>query len=206
MTASSARQWDDVADLLGSDFVPPMRDMDDADEARRRIGEYLVARLRSVLDAYPGRPTLMLSGGIDSTTLAGALKEIRANPLCVTVAVADRLSADHERAAAVAACLGFEHVAVEVSREEAVAAAVDVAQDLGTDEIWEVGAAVTIRLAVGVAGGGGGGGTHRNWRRCPVRWRFLANCAHAFQHGASRASQTHLAGSPAGIYRPPACS
>lgn len=157
MTEASTKQWDDVVDLLGADYAPPIRDMDDPDEARRRIEEYLGTRLSAVLDSYPGRPVLMLSGGIDSTTIAGALKKLRADPLCVTVAVADSQSADRDRAASVAACLGFEHLAVEVSREEAVAAAVEAAQDLGTDEIWEVGAAVTIRLAVGAAGGRGGG-------------------------------------------------
>ena len=184
MTSSSFKQWDDVADLLGDGYKPPKRDMDDADVARRRIADLLRTRLAEVLEAYGGRPTLMLSGGIDSATLAGALRQVKADPLCVTVSVADGISSDQERAASIAACLGFDHVPVELSPQQAVAAAVEVAQQLGTDEIWEVGAAVTIRSAVGIAERGGGG-NQRNRSRRAVRWGSDSRCSAAFPHGAA---------------------
>lgn len=35
------------------------------DTAARLVGEYLTTRMRDVVAAWPGRPVLMLSGGID---------------------------------------------------------------------------------------------------------------------------------------------
>ena len=158
MTAAPIKQWEDVADLLGPGYEPPLRVMDDAAEARQRIGEYLRTRLGTVLEAYPGRPTLMLSGGIDSATLAGALQVLGADPLCVTVTVADGNAPDLRRGAAVAQCLGLAHESIELSRDQVVGRAIQAARDLGTDEIWEVGAALTTRLAFDAADRTGGGG------------------------------------------------
>lgn len=131
--------------------------MDNPSEARRRIHDYLKRRMAAVLDAMPGEPTLMLSGGIDSVTLAAAMRALGSRPLCVTVSVEGVGATDSKRAETAVSNLGLEHLSIELTPNDVVERAVSAAQAIGTDEIWEVGAATTIFAVFEAIGRGGGG-------------------------------------------------
>lgn len=145
MATTSAAPWEHVADILPSDYVSPERSMVDGGVARARILEYLERRLKAIVTSHQGRPTLMLSGGIDSVTLAAALRHIDADPLCVTVAAASQPSPDRERAAIVTRQLGLEHEIIELTDGKIEQLAALCISRIGTDELWEIGAAIPIR-------------------------------------------------------------
>lgn len=119
--------------------------MGDAREARARVRSYLERRLAAIMNAKPGRPILMLSGGIDSVTLAAALRDVGANPLCVTVTATSHASTDRTRAAAVAAQLNLEHRSIDLADAEIESLVRSCIERIKTDELWEIGAAVPIR-------------------------------------------------------------
>ncbi len=121
--------------------------MADPEEARERIAGYLHRRVLAISKACPGEPTLMLSGGIDSMLLAAAWQRFAEPPLCVTIGVTDTPSDDRERAAAAAAHLGLNHVAVELEPGDIQQLAASAVGVLGIDELWEIGAAVPIMAA-----------------------------------------------------------
>lgn len=102
-------------------------------------------RIRVVLERRPERPTVLLSGGVDSILVAAVAAELGAEPHAVTV-VTDG-ETDRPNAEAAARALGLTHEIVELSSDDVVRLAADAIHRLGTVELWEVTAAIPL-LAV----------------------------------------------------------
>lgn len=95
-----------VADMLGPDAVLPQRSMNDLSEAKRVIGRYAELRIAAVQGRWPGRPSVLLSGGIDSAQVYVSLMAAGLDPVGVTVTAKGQDSRDRARGAAVAEALG----------------------------------------------------------------------------------------------------
>lgn len=80
MTATSKPQ-EYVADERG--ITPGTYDITEYATAKHAVLDYLRARLTAVLGRWPSRPTLMLSGGIDSILIAAVLAELRTDVLAL---------------------------------------------------------------------------------------------------------------------------
>lgn len=119
----------------------------DEDTARVLIERYLRARLRAVVEAWPGRPVLQLSGGVDSILIATYLAEIAPDALTVTYTqpLDGRDDQDFEAAKAVADLLGFEHLVVAPDAREFDQLLTDTVRALDFPEPWEVIAGVVLR-------------------------------------------------------------
>lgn len=144
---------DYVADERGVE--PGAFDITDYDNAAGMVGEYLTTRMRDVVAAWPGRPVLMLSGGIDSVLLATYMADVAPHALAVTYAQpGDDDQVDHELdvARGVAATLGLEHTVVSPEPDQFVSLVRDVARALDTTEPWEVLAGVVLKAVDTAAG------------------------------------------------------
>ena len=102
-------------------------------------------RLSALMSRFPGRPTVLLSGGVDSVLVAAAAQSLGSNPLAVTVATADSL--DATAAAAAATALGLDHQIVWLDDATTSALAEQAIKALGIEELWEVTAAIPLVAA-----------------------------------------------------------
>lgn len=140
------------------DLHPGTYDVTDFDEAAALVNDYLTNRVRAVLDHWPGTPTLMLSGGIDSVLLATYVATAAPNAVAVTFVQPGNPDADRELAvaAAVADRLGLDHVAVSYVGGHPDRLLRDTAVALDTTEPWEVLAGAVLKAVDGVIEGDDG--------------------------------------------------
>lgn len=105
-------------------------------------------RIRAVLDKYPAEPVVLLSGGVDSILVAAAAVSLGASPRAITVVV-DGNQVDKEPAEEVAQALGLRHEVIILRSSDVVDLAAAAVAALGTNELWEVAAAIPILAAAG---------------------------------------------------------
>ena len=143
-----------VGDILGplEEDSLPRRDMDGLGEGKRLIERYADARIGAVQRFFGDRrPGVLLSGGVDSSWVTAELVRAGLNPLCVTAGVADNDTADFPRASATAAALGAELVEVRLIDGDIANLAREATARLGVDEVYEVGAAITLSAGLEAA-------------------------------------------------------
>ena len=136
-----------VADEVQNGEAAPERTLDDLEEAIERLEIYMLARAEAAIEAIPGDPVVLLSGGIDSIATAATLCHLGYEPLCVTVIGTDGHFTDRARAQQAASELGLRHEIVELDSPSLGALAGRMINVLDTDELWEVTAAIPIRAA-----------------------------------------------------------
>lgn len=143
--AASCEYVPDIVDLdsLGTIGDPGRIDVPAAVEG---VIDYLDARIAAVVADQPQRPSLLLSGGIDSILLAAALARAGVECLAVTFSadVPGRVDEEALRASRIAALFGFDHELVVLAPAELSAAAARVAPVLGVSDPWEVLAATVL--------------------------------------------------------------
>lgn len=134
------------------------RSIKDLDTAAQGIIGYTKIRVLEVFHAHndylennenekSGKLGLMLSGGIDSVLLAAVLKDLGIDFHAVTVAAKGLNSQDRDNSIALAEKLNFSHSVVEVDSKTLSTEIPLTIEKLGTDELWEVLAALPISLA-----------------------------------------------------------
>ena len=139
------------------DYVPDLVDLRSIGDAGRGDGidlaegvdgviEYLDERIAAVIERNPGRPSLLLSGGVDSMLLAAALARTGVDCLAVTFSadVPGRIDDEAHRAAEISGLFGFEHEMVALDPTELSAAAARLVPVLGVSDPWEVLAATVL--------------------------------------------------------------
>lgn len=134
------------------------RSIKDLDTAAQGIIGYTKIRTLEVFHAHndylennenekSGKLGLMLSGGIDSILLAAVLKDLGIDFHAVTVTAKGVSSQDRDNSIALAEKLNFSHSVVEVDSKTLSTEIPLTIEKLGTDELWEVLAALPISLA-----------------------------------------------------------
>ena len=134
------------------------RSIKDLDTAAQGVISYTKIRVLEVFHATiitlktmrmkkAGKLGLMLSGGIDSVLLAAVLKDLGIDFHAVTVAAKGLNSQDRDNSIALAEKLNFSHSVVEVDSKTLSTEIPLTIEKLGTDELWEVLAALPISLA-----------------------------------------------------------
>ena len=134
------------------------RSIKDLDTAAQGIIGYTKIRALEVFHAHneylennenekSGKLGLMLSGGIDSILLAAVLKDLGIDFHAVTVTAKGVSSQDRDNSIALAEKLNFSHSVVEVDSKTLSTEIPLTIEKLGTDELWEVLAALPISLA-----------------------------------------------------------
>jgi len=136
-----------VADLLSSDYTPPERAEQNPLQALKKMKLYMYARSQAVLEKTAGRPVVLLSGGVDSISVAATLKSLGQDPLCITVLASKGKPTDRERSEKAAEHLSLEHIIIELSSTELRSLIAQLIITLETDELWEISAAVLLRAA-----------------------------------------------------------
>ncbi|WP_156192516.1 asparagine synthase-related protein [Corynebacterium kalinowskii] len=128
-------------------------DVTDVDSARAMIDEFINLRIDALLATNDQRPSLLLSGGIDSILIASYLSDKSPDVLAVHFCISDDYVGRKERsiAAAVAEGLGMEFVVAEPTSEEFGCVAQSVAHDLSSADVWEVCAGAVLRCCDDVA-------------------------------------------------------
>lgn len=108
--------------------------------AKLAVVDYLRSRLEAVLKRWPGRPALMLSGGVDSILIAAVLAQLRTDVLAVTFSQDSSPQAAEETrvASEVAHELGFEHHVVSPRGEALNGLLKETVERLDSAEPWEV--------------------------------------------------------------------
>lgn len=130
----------------------------DFDTAASLVDDYIAHRVYAVLDRWPGTPTLMLSGGIDSVLLATYVATAAPDAVAVTFVQPGNPDADRELsvARAVADRLGLDHVAVSYVGGHLDRLLRGTAVALDTSEPWEVLAGAVLRAVDGAVEGDDG--------------------------------------------------
>lgn len=134
------------------------RSIKDLNTAAQGVISYTKIRVLEVFHAHndylennenekSGKLGLMLSGGIDSVLLAAVLKDLGIDFHAVTVAAKGLNSQDRDNSIALAEKLNFSHSVVEVDSKTLSTEIPLIVEKLGTDELWEVLAALPISLA-----------------------------------------------------------
>lgn len=130
----------DLRDIATPD--PGLRTVTDPERAAELVTAETRDRLSAVLEAIPGDPILMLSGGVDSILLAAAAVDLGHRPRAITVSTGN--GTDRANATAVAAALGLDHDIVELDGPAVVALAREAIDRLKLAELWEVSYAVPM--------------------------------------------------------------
>lgn len=119
---------------------PGTYDITEYAPAKQAIVDYLDARLTAVLERWPGRPVLMLSGGVDSILIASALARLRTDVLAVTFSHESSPQAAEETRVAreVARALGFEHHVIAPRGDALERLLAETVERLESAEPWEV--------------------------------------------------------------------
>ena len=119
---------------------PGTYDITEYAPAKQAIVDYLRVRLEAVLERWPGRPVLMLSGGVDSILIAAVLAQLRTDVLAVTFSQDSSPQAAEETRVAreVAYALGFEHHVVAPRGEALESLLKETVERLDSAEPWEV--------------------------------------------------------------------
>lgn len=153
------KSWEFVADERDMS-IPATFDITELDEAVKEVTQYLHDRVTSAINAFSGRPVLMLSGGIDSILIAAAVAHAGIDALAVTVARDGSRAATQEleSASAVASHYELEHVIVGSGDREIADVAPQVVSKLSSTEPWEVLAGITLSMVDKVAGDRGATG------------------------------------------------
>lgn len=114
---------------------PSPFDINTYEEAKEEVEQYLNDRIEAVLENSTGTPVVMLSGGIDSILIAGAISKICPEALAFTFKQ-DTKEADEEtiRAQRVSEHFGLRHEVYNPSNEEMLDLLKDTAQRLETAE------------------------------------------------------------------------
>ena len=135
----------DVVDLAGIPGHGRGR-VTETDAAVDGVIAYLDERIAAVSGKFAERPSLLLSGGIDSMLLAAALSRNGIDCLAVTFTgdVEGRTDAEAARARQVCDHFGIEHGLVNLSTAELSDAAWIAGRTLGVSDPWEVLAAVVL--------------------------------------------------------------
>ena len=122
------------------DVEPGTYDITEFEVAKNAVISYLHARLSAVLEKWPSRPVLMLSGGVDSILVAAVLAQIRSDVLAVTFSQHASKQAEEETNVArqVAGALGFEHRVVAPRGDDLEALLARTVDRLDSSEPWEV--------------------------------------------------------------------
>lgn len=139
---------------LGCEYVaderrletPGRYDVTTTDAAVELVLEYLRERLDAVFRAWPQRPVIMLSGGIDSILIAAVAAEPRNDLLALTFRQPGMPGSMEEghTAALVAGTLGMEHAFVQPDEQEFRDLATGVVARLDNSEPWEVLAGIIL--------------------------------------------------------------
>ncbi|MEU6041280.1 asparagine synthase-related protein [Actinomadura sp. NPDC047616] len=136
-----------VSDLLGDLSVPDpdARTLTDPRAAAKLIADETRSRVQAVLERFPGTPSILLSGGVDSIYVAAMAADLGVRARAITIVTGD--GADRPHAAAAAAALGLPHDIIELTADEVVQLARDVMGRIGTSELWEVTAGIPLLAA-----------------------------------------------------------
>ncbi|UQE73267.1 asparagine synthase C-terminal domain-containing protein [Gordonia sp. PP30] len=119
------------------------------DDATDRVIDLLRRRIHAVVAAHPGRPALMLSGGIDSILVAAVCADLGLAPYALTVVTESDTKLEDLRGRDVARLLAFPHEVVDLDADRLVDAAIDCIRRLGTWELWEITSAIPVQAAFG---------------------------------------------------------
>ncbi|QBJ96815.1 asparagine synthase [Rhodococcus sp. ABRD24] len=123
-----------------------LRTVADPAEAAVAVAAETADRVRAVLDAYPGQPIVLLSGGVDSLLVAATATDLGVRPHAITV-VTGADTDDYGPASAAARALGLSHEVITLDRADVVRLARRATNVLGTSELWEVAAAMPLLAA-----------------------------------------------------------
>ncbi|WP_280373925.1 asparagine synthase-related protein [Nocardia wallacei] len=136
-----------VADLLGDIATPrpQARTLADPHAAAEVIAAETRSRVRAVCEAFPGKPVILLSGGVDSIYVAAVAAALGHAPHAVTIVTAE--ASDETNAVAAATALGLTHEVIRLSHDEVVRLAQQTMARLGTSELWEVTAGIPLLAA-----------------------------------------------------------
>lgn len=126
---------------------PSPFDITTYEEAKEEVEQYLYDRLEAVLENSTGTPVVMLSGGIDSILIAGAMHKICPEALAFIFKQATK-EADEEvtRAQQVSEHFGLRHEVYNPSGEEMLDLLKDTSRRLETSEPWEILAGFVWRV------------------------------------------------------------
>lgn len=142
---------DDVGDLGVVDrLLAQPRVVTDPDVAADELAGYFTARFTGALDAT-STPVVLLSGGIDSIATAAALRAHLPRQRIVAVTVAANGCSDLPAATRTVGLLDLDHVVAEATIDNVADTCRWAASRLPVRELWEISAAVTLRMAAGAA-------------------------------------------------------
>lgn len=145
LSAQTSEAWQQVADLRDiAALDPDRRRVTDPDLAAGLLAVELLDRIDTVLDAHPGEPVVMLSGGVDSIAVAAAAVQVGAHPHAITVVTADGAGTDAVGATAAAKALGLTHELIELGEQDIDELAQDAVSRLPVAELWEVSYAIPL--------------------------------------------------------------
>lgn len=129
-------------------LTPSPFTIDTFDEAQQKVKEYLHDRLEAVINTSEGTPAIMLSGGIDSILLAGAISNICPEALAFTFKQnTPEAEQEAQRAKKVSDYFGLRHEIYTPNDEDMLNLLKDTATRLNTAEPWEVLAGLVWRVA-----------------------------------------------------------
>lgn len=127
------------------EIAPASHDVTDPKEAAELVQAYLARRLDAATKQWPGRPVLMLSGGVDSILIAAVLADVRPDALAVSFAQPGEVAAaEIATAQAVAEHCGLEHHVVEPVEAQFERLLTRTVKKLEYPEPWEVLAGLVL--------------------------------------------------------------
>ncbi|WP_185981916.1 asparagine synthase C-terminal domain-containing protein [Skermania sp. ID1734] len=118
----------------------------DPHQAAKAVTAEITDRIAAVLDAYPGQPTVLLSGGVDSILVAATAVHLGKRPHAITV-VTEGETDDETPARAAAQALNITHDVITLGPADVVRVAKQAVSALDTSELWEIAAAMPILAA-----------------------------------------------------------
>ncbi|MEV0344033.1 asparagine synthase-related protein [Nocardia sp. NPDC050713] len=124
---------------------PELRTLTDPHIAAKLLTAETRSRLEAVLEHFPGTPTILLSGGVDSIFVAAVAAQLGIRPHAITIVTSGET--DGAAAAAAAQALGLTHDIIRLSADDVVHLARDVMNRLETSELWEVTAGIPLVAA-----------------------------------------------------------
>ncbi|MEV6069258.1 asparagine synthase-related protein [Nocardia sp. NPDC052001] len=151
LSAQTGTAMEFVADTR--DIASPnadLRKLTDPDAAASLISGETLSRVGAVLEAHPGNPVVMLSGGVDSIFVAAAAVKLGAKPHAITVLTEG--GTDRANAIEAAEVLGLTHDVVELDEQAVVNLARESVIRLGVPELWEVSYAIPLLATLPILG------------------------------------------------------
>ncbi len=142
-TGATCEYISDLRDIAPA--APELRTVTSPEMAASMLTEELLSRLRAVVQAHPGDPVVLLSGGVDSIAVAAAAVQAGIRPHAITVVTEGGTDADNAIAAAKA--LGLTHELIDLTATEIADLAREATQRLGVLDLWEVSYAIPLLAA-----------------------------------------------------------